>query len=117
MRNYQQHRPTVKTTVKWILSLTLYHTIRLSTTLKNSPLENIVGKGENAGCQHLKLLTKILDTLKLQELAEDKMNVTQKWKFALERKEDIVNIQYMINHCLTLSQTSPGFYVSTVQFF
>ena len=34
----------------------LYHTIRLLTTLKKKPFENIVGKGENADNQHFLLL-------------------------------------------------------------
>ena len=37
------------------LNLTLYHTIPTLTTLRKKPIENIVGKGENAGNQHFLL--------------------------------------------------------------
>ena len=35
--------------------LTIHYTSRLLTTLEKTPFENIVGKGENAGNQHISL--------------------------------------------------------------
>ena len=63
------------------------------------------------------------------DFADNKINVTQKLKFVLGRVENIVgkqeNVGYQVfsplpimfsKSFLTLSQTSPGFYVSAVQF-
>ena len=49
------------TIIQWVsaiwreMLLTLYHKIPIFNNLKKKPLENIVGKGENAGNQHFHL--------------------------------------------------------------
>ena len=42
--------------------LSLYHTIPTFTTMRKKPLENIVGKGENAGSQHFLLFPTMFST-------------------------------------------------------
>ena len=59
-------------------------------------VQNIVGKEENAGCQHFLLFLLCFQkpsfsgSLKLQAFADDKSNVTQNLKFVLGRVENIV---------------------------
>ena len=59
-------------------------------------IENIVGKGENAGNQHLlflpqcKKLFKILDWSKFTAFADNKINVNEQLNFGLGRVENIV---------------------------
>ena len=77
--------------------------------LQKKALENIVGKGENAGNQHFLLFPrcffpyhtqkssfnplqndKFLNWSKLKALADNKINVTEKFEFVLGRVENIV---------------------------
>ena len=62
-------------------------------------VENILGKEENADCQHFLLFPQCF-----QKASSSKVIKSRK-KLRLHGKE------------LTLSQTSPGFYVSAVQIF
>ena len=83
------------------------------TTLGKKPLENIVGKGEKAGNQHFLLFPQCF-------LPFPKQNVIFGFMFNLSSTKAFNLNQSEILLCgkeLTLSQTSPGFYVSAVQVF
>ena len=60
---------------------------------------------------------KILDHSNLTDTADGKINVTQKLNFTLGRVENIMGKCFQKAPFLTLFQTSPGFYVSTVKVF
>ena len=79
--------------------LTPYHITPTFMTLRKETFENILGKGENAGNQHFLHFPKCFQPYPTQ------ISVFHPHLFCL------------LQMLLTLSQTSPGFYVSAVQVF
>ena len=62
--------------------------------------ENIVEKGENADNQHFLLFPKCVLPYNLEDLADDKINVTSKLKYVFERVENILEKEKMLITCI-----------------
>ena len=101
---------------------TLPHKLRLSTTLGKKHFENIVRKGENGGNQHCLLFPcflpyrKQISTLWVYLCCCLQMlSICFCLKFCCLIKSYNKSMNLFFGKGLTLSQTSPGFYMSAVQ--
>ena len=96
--------------------LTLYHIIQpFSPTFIKKGFENIVGKGENLGNQHFLHSIFSMSTLfSTQPKANFSFLITYEFLSAIALNLDKPNI-FLFGKELTVSQTSPDFYVSALQ--
>ena len=83
------------------------------TTMREKAFENIVGKGENAGYLHVLLVLQCFLSFRRQIPRFQQQIIRRLQNLSFSTRQTFLSF----GGELTLSQTSPGFYVSVVQVF